>query len=158
MPTSMQIGPPDRNPINPVQDFVVSAAVYGQKAWQVDDLSTGERRGLRTASLLEGLQADALTRRPHHGLHAARFCAQACTALAKLQQLEKNLEQEPEVAPPDREMVFGPVVPPDSLPGNPSDKVSVRIIAPARLDGDLIVRNGSGLGEIDSRCCRCHQG
>ena len=131
-------------PASPVEDFVVLAAAYGEKAFQADDTNTGERRGLLTEAVLEGLQGAARDQQGRITASMLRdYVRRRVPELAKLAQLEQNLQQEPEAPPPNKEMVFGPVVPPDL--------VRVRIIAPARLSGDLVVRNGTGLGEVARR-------
>ncbi len=142
-PPSMVKKPPNGQ-VKQVQDFVVLAAAYGEKAWQANDTTAGERRGLLTAAILEGLQGAA--RDAQGRITASKLSEYVRTRvpeLAKKENREKNLQQEPEADPPNQEIVFGPVT--------AVNQVNVRIIAPPHLNGELVVLSGSGLTEVARR-------
>ncbi len=132
------LSPPAGGVLPNVHDYVVLAASYGEKAFAPPDKSTAspnspvvERRGLLTKALLEALRGqtqavDALGR-----VTSASITNYVRTRVEEL-ATEASLRQKPEVFRlPDPELVFA----------IHAKQINVRIIAPAGLTGDLIVRD-----------------
>jgi hypothetical protein len=140
--------PPVNGEVNPVHDFVVLAAAYGEKAFQADDPKTGERRGLLTQAMLDGLQGAARDAEGRVTASMLRdYVRRRVPVLAKERGEEEKLRQRPQVQwLAEKEMIFGPIVPVVA-----TNQVRVRIIAPARLKGELVVLNGMGLDEVARR-------
>ena len=126
-------------PIGQVLDFIVVAAAYGEKAFEPVNGPVEEPRGLLTSAVLEGLRDAAATDA------SGRFTARSLEAYIKrrVPQLAKDakLRQEPEVDPPQREIVFGTA---------PIQTMTVRILAPPGLAGDLVLRDDD-MAELERR-------
>ncbi len=140
------IGAPDPTPEiteDPpqVKQLLFLAASYGEKAYEVTDKATGERRGLLTQAVLEGLSERK--NRDARGLVTAEALSQYVStqvrALAK-KAGDPKLDQMPEISanPFPLDMTFG------AAAGAGGDRVPVRIVAPAGLTGDLVVADSEG--------------
>ena len=135
-------GPATNNngPVREIQDFVVLAAPYGEKAFEAIDNDTGDRRGFLTKALLEGLtdpmRADAEGRFTSSSLR--EYLVRRVPQLA----LGIGEEQEPKFELPDDVIVFSEGTAP---------RVLVHIVAKAGLAGELVLRNGNDLREIERR-------
>jgi len=131
VPMPAEITPPPE-PRGPVEDFVVMAASYGEKAFEPTDPGTGERTGVLTKALLEGLNGKAAN--PKGEVTAFSLREYLLTRVKEL-ATDAKMKQEPEIpALPNREIVFARVA-----PAAPADAVKARIIAPAGLEGDLVL-------------------
>jgi hypothetical protein len=131
-------------PMNPVESFVVLAAEYGAEAFAPTSVAGGERRGVLTQAVLEALKgtaaADASGRITAFSLR--EYVLRRVPEIAT----DERLKQAPRIdRVPSRDIVFR-TVPAAQLP-----RVRVRIMAPAGLGGELIVRQGNGSLEVDRR-------
>jgi len=125
-------------PLGPVEDFVVLAAPYGEKAFEPTSTTVGERRGLLTRAVLEALC------QPELADVQGRFTAFTLRehVLKRVLELatEEKLRQKPQIsALPNNEMVFGTV---------PIVKLRVRVMLPSGLTGELVLRHGTDRSEI----------
>jgi hypothetical protein len=130
-------------PAGSVQDFVILAAAYGEKAFEPTTAPTHERRGLLTKALLEGL------REPEAADALGRFTAGTLREYVRRRVIElagdKQLRQEPEVPSlPTDEMVFGEI--PEARV-----KVRLRITVPPGLPGKLVLIEGTAFEVIENR-------
>ncbi len=124
-------------PCHPVQDFVVMAADWGSKAFE-RPISVEEeegRLGVLTSHLIAGLSnpaaADADGRITSETLRKYVFEKMSET------QEKTGVSQIPNFIPPSRSEIVFKTFPVAQLP-----RVMVRILAPANLTGDLILRDG----------------
>jgi hypothetical protein len=121
-----------------VQDFVLLAAVYGDQAFQPFNPSAGERRGILTQALLEGLKnanaADGLGRFTTASL--SKYVMERMPELSK----DAKVIQKPEIDDTQvkREVVFY------TIPESQLEKIPVRIVAPPGLNGDLVLLDVHG--------------
>jgi hypothetical protein len=125
------LDPPENGAPPSVLDYVVLAASYGEKAFAPLDKPVGERRGLLTKALLEALRGQT---RAVDGLGRVTSASITDYVRTRVEELatEASLRQKPQVFRlPDPELVFA----------IHAKQVNVRIIAPAGLKGDLVVRN-----------------
>jgi hypothetical protein len=132
---------PIREDVPRVKDFVVMAALYGEKAWQTADNDTRQRSGLLSRAIMEGLRGARVDSR-------GRVTHATVTAYVKEQvpklAAEADLQQVPEIhSPPEGEIVFA-TIPEHRLP-----RIPWRIIAPSGLTGDLVLRDGTDETEIE---------
>ncbi|MBC7921342.1 MAG: caspase family protein [Ferruginibacter sp.] len=123
------------SPVSPVNDFVILAAAYGEKAFEPTDKVTDERRGLLTRAVLEGLQkpeaADSQGRFTAYTLR--EYVKKRVPALAK----DEKLRQEPDIPLPEKDILFS------TLPVGQLAKVNVRIAVTEDLGGSLILRDNA---------------
>jgi uncharacterized caspase-like protein len=128
-----------------IDDFVVLAAGYGEKAFAPVSQVDGERRGILTRAVLEALRGDPKALDPSGRVTAATlqmYVKERVKALAD----DDLLKQEPELPQsPNPAMVFCVV---DTTAVK---KLRVHIIAPADLTGDLILRDARDLTRIIGR-------
>jgi hypothetical protein len=120
------------------QDYVVLAAAYGEKAYAVASSDKGERRGLLTRALLEGLE------KAHDGLGRITSASvrdyvlhRVPELVEELREVDKRLKnQKPEIlALPDPPIVFATI---------PSDqRFKVHIIAGSHPGGNLVLFDGN---------------
>jgi len=116
-----------------VRDVVVMAAKYGEKAFEPLDKETGERRGILTEAILEGLT------KPDAADGLGRFTASSLFKYVadRVRQLgtDAKLQQMPEVEDrtPDKELVFS------TIPQSELNWVKVRISASPSLQGELVL-------------------
>jgi len=125
-----------------VDDFLVLAALYGEKAYHPKERRTGKRRGILTEAVMEALRGepravDGVGRITATSIR--EYVRERVPALAK----DARLDQTPEVVLPNREFVFVEHVEPRLL--------RIRIVAPAGLGGELVVSGSDGMPEIDRR-------
>ena len=137
----------NNGPARRIQDFIVLAAPYGEKAFEATDKATGDRSGFLTTAILEGLRdprfADAQGRFTDKSL--ARHVRMRVPLLAAQATDKSKLEQVPNIDDPDyTDIVFSKV------PVNELDTITVRIVAPKGLGGDLILYEGTTI-EIASK-------
>ena len=131
-----------------VNDFIVMAAPHGEKAFDAAD-ERQVRRGLLTQALLKAF-TDSEAADPLGRITAASLQAYITKSVPKLAgnvidpKTKQPLKQEPEVDPPQKEIVFG------NLPPGAVEKLMVRIIAPPGMDGFIELR-GSDFSLIRSR-------
>jgi hypothetical protein len=126
-------------PLGSVEDFVVLAAAYGEKAFEPTIADVGERRGLLTQAILEGL------RDPELADEQGRFTAFTLRehVMKKVPELatEEKLRQKPNIPRlPDEEMIFGTA---------PIQNIKVQIVIPSGLSGELVLLHGTDRREID---------
>lgn len=116
-----------------VRDVVMMAAQYGEKAFEPINKQTGERRGILTKAILEGLKepnaADGLGRFTKASLF--RYVADRVRVLGT----DVKLQQTPEVddPKPDGELVFS------TIPQSELSWLKVHISASPALQGELIL-------------------
>jgi hypothetical protein len=126
-------------PLGQVLDFTMMAAAYGEKAFEPTNGPGAEPRGLLTRAVLEGLQDPAATDA------SGRFTSRSLEVYVKRRVPElaedAKMRQEPEVDPPQNEIVFGTA---------PTQMITVRILAPAGLAGDLVLRDAN-MDELERR-------
>lgn len=133
---------PDAGPPGSVEDLVVLAAPYGEKAFEPTEADTREPRGLLTKALMEGLKQQ-LAADSYGNITASslrEYVRRRVPQLAK----DAKLGQMPEVMPPVREILF------QAAPPAAMEQVQVRIVAPPGLVGDLILRD-SAATEMERR-------
>jgi len=126
-------------PLGPVEDFVVLAAAYGEKAFEPTSADVGERRGLLTKAILEGL------RNPDLADEQGRLTAFTLRehVMKKVPELatEEKLRQKPNIPRlPNEEMIFSTV---------PIVSLKVQIVVPSGLTGELVLFHGTDRREID---------
>jgi hypothetical protein len=130
-----------------VTDFVLMGAAYGEKAFQAVSTVTGERRGLLTEAVLNALEGNAPAAVDVRGrvttASLAQYVGPRVQELAKQSKTpdDQKLAQNPQVFPPDREIVL--VTFSQQLLQQKGFMVPVRITAPAGFGGDVILRTGS---------------
>jgi Caspase domain len=125
-----------------VNDCVILAAPWGEKAFEPTAAASGERRGLLTAALLEALngKTDAIDPSGKVTSYSVRnYLKKRVPAMAA----EKNLQQEPRVEA-EEEIVFA------TFQGASLPKVQTQIIAPSGLLGTLVLKTEDGR-EIERR-------
>lgn len=116
-----------------VRDMVVMAAQYGEKAFEPMDKETGERRGILTDAILEGLT------KPDAADGLGRFTASSLIKYVgdRVKQLgtDAKLQQVPEVddRTPDGEMIFS------TIPQSELNRVRVLISASPVHVGELVL-------------------
>lgn len=117
-------------PCHPVQDFVVMAADWGSKAFErpISAEEEKSRLGVLTNHLITGLSDPA-----------AADAGGRITSETLRTYLTGKISngQTPNFIPPSRSEIVFKTLPAAQLP-----KVTVRILAPADLTGDLILRDG----------------
>jgi uncharacterized caspase-like protein len=120
-----------------VTQTVFLAARYGQQAFDSVASDTGERRGLLTRALLEGLN-DRRAVTPDGIITGASLREWVVTRVQKLAQTTgvDQIAHVPEVS----DLVFGPVVPPSQAP-----TVTVTVTNASGLIGELTVTSGTGM-------------
>jgi hypothetical protein len=125
---------------NEVQDYVVMAAAYGEKAYAVASQNRGQRRGLLTRAILEGLKkaTDGIGRVTSASLRAY-VLSRVPDLVYELKDIDKKLkDQKPEIMTlPDPPIVFT-TVPADRLP-----RLKVHVIAGPEQRGSLILFDGN---------------
>lgn len=123
-----------------VRDWVVMAAEYGDKAFEpVSDKETGERRGILTKAILEGLT------NPDAADGLGRFTASSLVKYVgyRVRQLstDARLQQTPDVdgPRPQGELVFS------TIPHSELSWLKVRISASPTLQGELVLMDDKSL-------------
>jgi len=124
----------DRAPL--VQDYLVMAAEYGRKAFEPEETKSGDRRGLLTKALLEGLRDPQRKAVDRDG----KITAASLSAYIKqrVPELAKNarLNQTPEIPAAPEKLVFATV-------SQPTFKHRrMRVTAAAGLGGELVLVDG----------------
>jgi Caspase domain len=120
------------------QDFVVIGAMYGDESYQPLISGTKERRGLLTQAILEGLQ------KPEHADGLGRFTSSSLAYYIKNRvpelAAEADVDQTPNVDTTQlkKEIIFS------TIPLSKLEVVSIQIIAPAGLKGDLVLSDTFG--------------
>ena len=140
---------PINGPRPAVNDFIVMAAAHGEKAFSAPDAETRVKRGLLTEALLEAFNkieaADALGRFTARSLQA--YIVKRVPELAGIvldPKTQKPLNQNPEVDPPQEEIVFA------KLPLDKTNKLTARIVASPGTSGVIELR-GSDMAIIEGR-------
>lgn len=129
-------------------DYVVLAAIYGEKAWQPVDSQTGERRGLLTKAVLEGLEGAAAD-----GLGRVTYITLGDYVKARVPKLAEELRTDVQVGqtPQIDALATNVGLVLATIPADRLDRVRVRIVAPATLAGNLLLCEGVDRREIDRR-------
>jgi hypothetical protein len=133
---------PPSGPLGSVERLVVLAAPYGEKAFEPTQTGAREPRGLLTKALLEGLKQQ-LAADPNGNITASSLRGYVRGRVPKLAK-DARLAQMPEILPPVNEIMF------HKVPQAALEEVRVRIVAPAGLAGDLVLRD-SAATEIERR-------
>jgi hypothetical protein len=125
-------------PLGPVEDLVVLAAAYGEKAFEPTSAAVGERRGLLTQAVLEAL------RQPELADEQGRFTAFTLRehVLKRVPELanEEKLRQKPKFPRlPNEDMVFSTA---------PLVNIRIRIVVPSGLTGELVLLHGTDRREL----------
>ena len=129
-----------------MRDYVLLAAPYGKKAYAVASEDKGQRQGLLTRALLQGLKEA----HDETGLVTSdtlsKFIRKRVAELVNDPGVDPKLkEQKPQVLYlPDPPIVFS------TLPPDPKPKLKVHIIAGPGQNGQLVLYNGDG--EEMGRC------
>lgn len=133
----------DLNPkstIPHVQDFVVLAAAYGEKAFERDDTGSGERRGVLTKALLEALRGQNPEAIDNQNRVTTATLSQFVSARMKQLTNDEKLRQDPQfLSIPNPEIVLC-TIDPALIPSR-----TMRIIAPNGLNGDLVLLDGDSI-------------
>lgn len=128
-----------------VLDYVVMAAAYGEKAYAVASQDKGQRRGLLTRAILEGLEkaTDGVGRVTSSSLRAY-VLERVPDLVEELKGVDKKLKnQVPEiVALPHPPIVF------TTISADQTPKLKVQVIAGPGKKGDLILYDG-GARQLD---------
>lgn len=123
--------------VPPVEDFVILATAFGEKAFAPFDDKVNKRRGLLTSAVLEALKGEPRAADGRGNITAnflRNYVLKRVKELAKDLKTEAEKKQEADVPElPRNDFIFARV----------TKRIQVRIIAPDGLDGDLIVINGA---------------
>jgi|KBSSwiStaDraftv2_1062776.scaffolds.fasta_scaffold32434_2 hypothetical protein len=115
------------------QDFVILGAMYGDESYQPLISGTKERRGLLTQAVLEGLQKPELS----DGLGRFTSSSLSYYVRSRVPELaaEADVDQTPNIDATQlkKEIIFS------TIPLSKLELVPVQIIAPAGLNGDLVL-------------------
>jgi hypothetical protein len=131
--------PPVNGAVARTQEFVVMAAVYGEKAFQpvdVDNDKKNERRGLLTQAVLEALKGAPRAFDARGRVTASTMCKYVERRVPEL-ATEAKLQQKPQIELPTNDLVLA-ALSADVLP-----KVHVHVVAPPNLAGTLVLQDGT---------------
>lgn len=140
--------PIEFGPEHPVEDFVIMASDWGQKAFErtFTEAEVRSRLGVLTRTLLEGLN-DPAAANDEGQITSETLRLYVIKRMAAI-SIKTGVAQNPEFKRPSNKEIVFRTLPPDQI-----NKVKVRILAPSGPghDGNIVLRDGGSFDTIISQ-------